>query len=234
MGSPDGLILLDPFPRRLDRIFDAPTRARLERLGRVLWHDGSPAPAAHLDAHLPDAVALIGQSPLDRARLDRAPKLRAVFNVESNFLPNIDYAECHRRGIPVLSTAPVYARPVAELALGMAISLARRMHEADAALRAGRERKDDNHDSFLLHGKTLALVGHGNLGRALVPLLRPFSPELLVHDPWVHPAVLREQGLVPAGLDECFARARVVFLLAASTSENAGRIGAARGWRPAG
>ena len=58
MGSPDGLILLDPFPRRLDRIFDAPTRARLERLGRVLWHDGSPAPASHLDAHLPDAVAL--------------------------------------------------------------------------------------------------------------------------------------------------------------------------------
>jgi phosphoglycerate dehydrogenase-like enzyme len=228
MGSPAGLILLDPFPRRLDRIFDAPTRARLERLGRVLWHDGSPAPAAHLDAHLPDAVALIGQSPLDRARLDRAPRLRVVFNVESNFLPNIDYAECHRRGIPVLSTAPVYARPVAEMALGMAISLARRMHEADAALRAGRERKDDNHDSFLLHGKTLALVGHGNLGRALVPLLRPFAPELLVHDPWVHPAVLREQGLVPAGLDECFARARVVFLLAASTDENSGRIGAAQ------
>ena len=55
--------------------------------------------------------------------------LRAVFNVESNFLPNVDYAECHRRGIPVLSTAPVYARPVAEMVLGMALSLARRIHE---------------------------------------------------------------------------------------------------------
>lgn len=226
MSSPDGVILLDPHPRRIDRIFDAPTKRRLERLGRVIWHDGSPASAEHIDRHLPETVALIGQSALDRSRLDRAPRLRAVFNVESNFLPNIDYAECHRRGIPVLSTGPVYAQPVAEMVLGMAISLARRMHEADAAVRSGKEFKGDNHDSFLLHGKPLAIVGYGNLGRALLPLLRPFSREILVHDPWVHPAVLRDQNVIPVSLDECFARARVVFLLAANTSENSGQIGA--------
>jgi phosphoglycerate dehydrogenase-like enzyme len=225
LSPSDAVILLDPHPRRIERIFDEPTKRRLERLGRVLWHDGSPAAADHIDRHLPQAIALIGQSPLDKARLDRAPHLRAVFNVESNFLPNLDYAECHRRGIPVLSTAPVYARPVAEMVLGMAIALARRIHEADAALRVGREFKGDNHDSFLLHGKPLALVGFGNLGRALLPLLRPFSREILVHDPWVHPAVLRELDVQPAALDECFARARVVFLLAANTSENTGRIG---------
>jgi phosphoglycerate dehydrogenase-like enzyme len=225
MEPNQGIILLDPHPRRLERIFDEPTRRRLERLGRVLWHDGSPAPDEHIDQHLPQTIALIGQSRLDKARLDRAPHLRAVFNVESNFLPNVDYAECHRRGIPVLSTAPVYARPVAEMVLGMAISLARRIHEADASLRAGRERKGDNHDSFLLHGKPLALVGFGNLGRALLPLLRPFSREILVCDPWIHPAVLRELDVIPAALDECFSRARVVFLLATITDENAGQIG---------
>ncbi len=225
MPSDDRIILLDPHPRRIDRIFDELTKRRLERLGRVIWHDGSPASAEHIDQHLPDAIALIGQSSLDKARLDRAPHLKAVFNVESNFLPNVDYAECHRRGIPVLSTAPVYARPVAEMVLGIAISLARRMHEADAAVRVGKEFKGDNHDSFLLHGKPLALVGFGNLGRALVPLLRPFTREIMVHDPWVHPAVLREIDLIPASLDECFSRARVVFLLAANTSENTGKIG---------
>ena len=225
MHPSESVILLDPHPRRIERIFDEPTKRRLERLGRVMWHDGSPAPAEHIDQLLPQAIALIGQSPLDKARLDRAPQLRAVFNVESNFLPNIDYAECHRRGIPVLSTAPVYARPVAEMVLAMAISLARRMHEADAALRIGKEFKGDNHDSFLLQGKPLALVGFGNVGRALLPLLRPFSREILVHDPWIDPAVLREAGVIPATLDECFARARVVFLIAAVTSENAGQIG---------
>jgi phosphoglycerate dehydrogenase-like enzyme len=225
MQPNEGVILLDPHPRRIERIFDEPTKRRLERLGRVIWHDGSPASAEHIDRYLPQTIALIGQSPLDKGRLDRAPHLRAVFNVESNFLPNIDYAECHRRGIPVLSTAPVYARPVAEMVLGMAISLARRMHEADAALRVGKEFKGDNHDSFLLHGKPLALVGFGNLGRALLPLLQPFSREILVHDPWIHPTVLRELDVIPASLDECFARGRVVFLLAANTSENTGQIG---------
>lgn len=222
---PKGIILLDPFPRKIERIFDEPTKRRLERLGEVIWHDGSPASAGHLDRYLPDTIAVIGQSALEKDRLDRAPQLKAVFNVESNFLPNIDYAECHRRGIPVLSTAPVYARPVAEMVLGMAISLARRIHEADAAVRAGKEFKGDNHDSFLLQGKPLALVGFGNLGRALLPLLRPFSREILVSDPWIHPSVLRELDLIPAALDECFARARVVFLLAANTSENTGQIG---------
>ncbi len=225
LSSSERIILLDPHPRRVDRIFDEPTKRRLEQLGRVIWHDGAPASDEHIERYLPETIALIGQSTLDQARLDRAPNLRAVFNVESNFLPNVDYAECHRRGIPVLSTGPVYAQPVAEMVLGMAISLARRMHEADAALRVGKEFKGDNHDSFLLHGKPLAIVGFGNLGRALLPLLRPFSREILIHDPWVHPSVLREIGVIPASLDECFARARVVFLLAANTSENTGRIG---------
>ena len=147
------LILLDPHPRFIDLIFDPPTKVRLEELGEVVWHDGSPASDSHIDRYLPETVALIGQTALPRERLDRAPKLKAVFNVESNFLPNVDYLECHHRGIAVLSTGPVFAKPVAEMALGMALASARRIHEADAAIRAGRESlygEADNHDSFLL------------------------------------------------------------------------------------
>ena len=223
------LILLDPYPRAVDQIFDAATRARLEALGEVVWHDGPPASDARLDRWLPRAAALIGQSSLDAARLARAPELRAVFNVEGNFLPNVDYAECQRRGVHVLTTAPVFARPVAEMALGLALSLARRLHEADAALRQGTETmygEGDNADSFLLGGRTLGLVGFGNVGHALLPLLRPFGGEILVHDPWIHPAVLRENGVTPAALEECFERAAAVFLLAATTTENSGQIDA--------
>ena len=223
------VILFDPYPRTLDQIFDAPTRARLESLGEVVWHDGPPATDAHLERWLPEAVALIGQSALDAARLARAPHLRAVFNVEGNFLPNVDYAECHRRGVHVLATSPVFARSVAEMALGLALSLARRIHEADAAIRQGTETmygEGDNADSFLLSGRTLALVGFGNVGRALLPLVRPFGGEILVHDPWIHPSVLRENGVTPVSLETCFDRATVVFLLAATTTENSGQIDA--------
>jgi phosphoglycerate dehydrogenase-like enzyme len=221
------LILLDPHPRPIDLIFDADTKARLEALGEVVWHEGSPATDAHIDRYLPNAVALIGQSALPKERLDRAPNLKVVFNVESNFLPNIDYTECHRRGIPVLSTGPVFAKPVAEMALGMALASARRIHEADSAIREGRETlygAGDNHDSFLLSGKTISFVGFGNLGRALLPLVRPFAGGILVYDPWIHPAVLREAGVSPASLTECFSRSSVVFLLATTTTENAGKI----------
>jgi phosphoglycerate dehydrogenase-like enzyme len=127
----------------------------------------------------------------------------------------------------VLSTGPVFARPVAEMALGMALSSARRIHEADRALREGRETlygEGDNQDSFLLSGKTLGIVGFGNLGRALLPLLKAFGGETLVCDPWIHSSVLKEAGVTPVSLEECFARSSVIFLLATATTENAGQI----------
>jgi phosphoglycerate dehydrogenase-like enzyme len=229
METSEGVILLDPHPRPVDLIFSPEDKARLERLGRVVWHDGSSAPDEHIEKYLPEAVAIIGQTPMPRERLERAPRLRLIANVESNFLPNVDYEECHRRNIHVVATGPVFAQPVAEMALGMALACARRTHEADAAIRRGDESlygEADNYDSFLLRGKTLGLLGCGNLGRALLPLLRPFSRDLVVHDPWIHPSVLRELGVEPVGFAELFERSRVLFVLAATTTENQGAIGA--------
>ncbi|MGE9294013.1 MAG: hydroxyacid dehydrogenase [Puniceicoccales bacterium] len=226
--SEQPLILFDPHPRPIDLLFSEAEKARLNRLGQVIWHEGTPAPDEYIDKYLPETTILVGQSALPKERLDRAPNLKAVFNVESNFLPNIDYEECHRRGIPVLSTAPVFSLPVAEMALGMALSLARRVHEADAAIRAGNETlygEGDNQDSILLTGRTTAIVGCGNVGRALLPLLKPFGGKILAHDPWIHPSVLRELGMVPATLEECFEQSAAVFLTGAVTTENAGGIG---------
>src|SRR5215213_841774 len=229
METQEGVILLDPHPRPVDLIFSPEDKARLERLGRVVWHEGSPAADEHVEKYLPDTVAIIGQTPMPRERLARAPRLRMIANVESNFLPNLDYEECHRRNVHVVATGPVFAQPVAEMALGMALSCARRIHEADASVRRGDESlygEADNHDSFLLKGKTLGLLGCGNLGRALLPLLRPFSRDVIAHDPWIHPSVLREMGVEPVGFGELFERSRVLFVLAATTTENQGAIGA--------
>lgn len=229
MSTKRPLILLDPYPRPIAQIFDAATKKRLESLGEVIWHDGTPASDAHIDKYLPEATILIGQSNLPKERLDRAPNLKAVFNVESNFMPNVDYLECHRRGIYVCATGPVFSKPVAEMSLGLALSCARRIHQADASIRAGTETlygEGDNYDSILLSGRTMSIVGFGNVGKALLPLLRPFGGEILAHDPWIHPTILREAGLVPATLAECFEKSTVVFLLAATTTENANGIGA--------
>src|SRR5205814_541179 len=80
-----------------------------------------PMPDEEVERLLPEVDVLIGQTPMPRARLDRASKLKAIFNVETNFLPNIDYQRCQERGIWVLSPAAAFAVVVAESALSMAV-----------------------------------------------------------------------------------------------------------------
>ena len=118
-------------------ICDAPTRARLEALGPLVVHEDGRMPDAMVEAHLREAVAIVGQTAMPAERLARAPRLRAIVNVEGNFLPNVDYAACLDRGVHVLNASPAFALPVAELALGMAIDLARGIGGADRAMRAG-------------------------------------------------------------------------------------------------
>ena len=231
MSAP--VILFDPFPRAAPLIFAGDMLERFERLGRIVGLPESAngkLPAALIEATLPEVAAIVGQTDLDAARLQRAPKLAAVINVEGNFAQNVDYAKCFRRGIQVLSVAPVFSQPVAEMALGFAIDLARGITKADALMRAGNEQYGlaGNRQSFLLRGQTMSLIGCGNLGRALIPLLLPFRPRLLIHDPWLPDTSIRELGGEPATLEAALSQARVIFALAGVTEENRGMLDRSR------
>ena len=215
-------ILLDPHPRTVPLIFSEEDRRRLEAAGTVIYPETQRVTDAFIDAHLPQATALIGQTALPKERLNKAPNLRAIFNVEGNFLPNIDYDECHRRNIHVLACGPAFSGAVAESALGMALASARGIVSHDAQFRNGTELWGgaSNTESFLIKGKTIGLIGCGNVGRALLPFLRPFSNEIIVHDPWLHAHLLEELNVKPVSLDEILTRARVLFVMSATTTEN--------------
>ena len=221
------LILLDPQPRTLDLICDAETRERLERLGRLIASDDRPMPDEVIEKYLPEATILIGQTAMPRERLNRAPKLKAIFNVEGNFLPNVDYEACAERGVYVLTPGAAFARSVAESALAMAIDLARGITAADRAFRAGVEKYGlaGNEDSFLFTGAPVGIVGFGDLGRTLRALLVPFRNPVSVFDPWLPPEVIRDHDCQPADLDPLLRSSRVVFVFASATSENQGFIG---------
>jgi phosphoglycerate dehydrogenase-like enzyme len=224
-GAP--LILVDPLPRTLDMICAPDVRARLEALGRLEVAEAAPMDAARVDALLPEAIAVLGQTDLPAERVARARKLRAVVNVEGNFLPNVDYAACRERGIHVLCASPAFAPAVAESALGMAIDLARGIGAADRAMRAGREAYglESNAGAFLLTGSPVGIVGFGDLGRALRRLLAPFGCPVRAFDPWLPDDAIRREGAEPADLDDVLRASRVVFVLAAATSDNAGFLG---------
>lgn len=220
-------ILYDPAPRATDEIFSPEALAELRSAHEVAEWRGEDR-AAFYTRHLPETDILISQQPMGADRLALAPHLRAILNVETNFLPNIDYDECFRRGIHVLAPGAVFAAPVAEMALGMALSLARNIHGEHAAFLRGEEKWlfEGNRESELLAGSTVGIIGFGDLGRALHRLLAPFAPRVQVHDPWLPPGHLRRLGVEPVGFDTLLAENRFVFVMATITTDNAGMIDA--------
>lgn len=221
------IILADPLPRTLDLIMTPEVRTRLEALGEVVICEDRPMPDDMIEALLPETVLIFGQTAMPRERLDRAPKLKAIINVESNFLPNIDYQACTERGIWVIAPASAFAAPVAEAALGMAIDLARGITEADRAFRAGREEWGlaGNARTFRFAGAPVGLIGFGDLGRQLRALIRPFRNTVRVFDPWLPEAIIRREDCLPASLEDTLSESQVVFVFASVTSENEGFIG---------
>jgi phosphoglycerate dehydrogenase-like enzyme len=217
------LVLLDTAPRSPDQIFRPETRARLEELFEVVEFDEE-----RVDHLLPQAFAIVGQPDLPLARIERAGKLRAVLNVEGNFLSNVDYAACFERGIHVLACGPAYGDAVAEYALGLALDLARGISREDRAFRAGQEKyvSGSTHDSVLLRHADIGLIGFGNLGRALRKLLAPFSPTLRVYDPWLPDNTLRRHDVLPCGLEDTLRQSRILFVLATVTGESEHLLGA--------
>jgi phosphoglycerate dehydrogenase-like enzyme len=226
MAAP--LILVDPRPRTMQVMLDADSRARLEALGHLVVHEGpGRMPDDLVDAHLPEAVAIVGQTELDAARIARAAKLRAVINVEGNFLSNVDYEACFARGIHVLVASPAFAPAVAEAALGMAIDLVRGISAADRAMRAGTEayELESNRGCFLLAGSDVGVIGLGDLGRELVRLIAPFRCRVRAYDPWLPELAVRAAGAEPCELDELLRASRVVFVFAGATTDNEAMLG---------
>jgi phosphoglycerate dehydrogenase-like enzyme len=226
--STSNRIFLSPAPRIVSDIFDENDLLRLRAVGDVLIHEGGPVTDAIFEENAAKAKIIIGQIDLPEPRLKRATSLRAVFNVEGNFLPNIDYAYCFRHGIRVLNISPIFAEPVAEAALGMAIDLARGITRSDRHFRQGTEQYGlvANIEAFSLFRQEIGFIGLGDLGRAILLLLRPFGCHVHAYDPWLSSEYIQTLGCKASSMDEVLQRSRLIFVVAGATSQNQGFLGA--------
>jgi len=217
-------IIIDPQPRTVDLIFDAKAQTQLANLADLTVFDAGPMPTEMLDEALPEAEIIIGQTDLPRERLERGAKLRAIFNVEGNYLPNIDYDYCFSRNIRVLIASPAFAVPVAEMALALALDLARGVSKNDRAFHERNEKYgfESNKDCFLFTGSRVGIIGFGDLARAFRPMVRPFRCPVKVHDPWLPERELLNNDCTPASLEEVLSTSDAVFVFASVTSENQG------------
>lgn len=227
-GAERPLVISAPEPRSLDLIFTPEARARFEAAYEVVETTADAVGALPADV-LARARYIVGQPPIDEATLAALASLRCVFNVETNLLDNMPYDELFRRGIHVVTTGLVFAEPVAELGLALALDLARGVTDADLAFREGRELwgGDGNGRARLISGSEIGIVGFGDLGRALNRVLAGFRARIRVYDPWLPPSVLRDAGVEPADLQTVLTQSDTVFVVAAVTTENRAFLGAA-------
>lgn len=221
------LVISAPDPRDLDLIFTKDARQALFDNYRIVECEADELD--QLDpAILGEASYVLGQPPISDELLGKLTSLRAVLNVEGNLFDNMPYDTLFARGIHVLTTMAVFAEPVAELGLAMALNLARGIIDADQAFNTGDETwgLEGNHNTKLLSGADVGFVGFGELGKAINKLLAGFQPNVIAYDPWLPESVLKQQGVSPASLDTVLKSSDFVFVVASVTSENEGFLSA--------
>lgn len=180
------------------RLFSPEDRARLERVGQVDWTESdAPIPVEPAVEILRDADVAIGswKSPGPTERLlAQCPKLRlwvhAAGSVKSMFGPHL-----RRHGLVLASCAPAIAEQVAEFTLGLLIVGLKRTFANAQANRAGAEPKPAG--AMSLAAATVGVIGASQVGRRLIDLLRPFSPRVLLFDPYVSDADAAALGATP-------------------------------------
>jgi D-3-phosphoglycerate dehydrogenase / 2-oxoglutarate reductase len=136
---------------------------------------------------------------------------------------NIDVAAATGRGIVVMNTPFGNSITTAEHALAMMMALARQIPQANASTHAGRWEKT----KFMgveLAGKTLGIVGCGNIGGVVADRARGLKMKVIAHDPYLSPERAEDLGVEKVDLDQLYARADFISLHAPATEATRGMI----------
>jgi D-3-phosphoglycerate dehydrogenase / 2-oxoglutarate reductase len=177
-----------------------------------------------LAAELADADALVVRSAVqaDAKLLESAPKLRVIGRAGVG-VDNIDTAAATHRGIVVMNTPGANAVAVAELTLGLMISLARSIPRANSTMHAGKWDKKTLQGQEL-RGKTLGIVGLGRIGLEVARRAASFGMNLIGYDPFVAPVIARENSVTLVPIDEIFKASDYLTLHVGLTTQTEGLI----------
>jgi len=177
-----------------------------------------------LNEALADADALIVRSAVqvDAALLASAPKLRVIGRAGVG-VDNIDIAAATHSGIVVMNTPGANAVAVAELTLGLMISMARSIPRANTTMHAGKWDKKSLQGQEL-RGKTLGIVGLGRIGLEVARRASAFGMNILGFDPFVAPVIARENNVTLVPIDEIFKSSDYLTLHVGLTTQTEGLI----------
>jgi D-3-phosphoglycerate dehydrogenase len=208
---------------------DLPASA-IELLSKEGWEVDarSGRSVEQLTADIADADAIVVRSAtkVTAALIHAAPHLRAIARAGTG-VDNVDVPAASARGIVVMNAPGASSISVAELTMGLLLSLARHMPGADAAMKQGKWEKK-KFQGTELRGKTLGLVGLGRIGQEVARRASAFEMRLVAYDPYLPPQIAADLDVELMSLDDLFSQADYVSLHMPSTPQTRNLVNAER------
>jgi D-3-phosphoglycerate dehydrogenase len=127
-----------------------------------------------------DGLIIRSRFTIDQTFLDAATKLKFIGRLGAG-LENIDTVYAEKKGIQLFSAPEGNRNAVGEHALGMLLSLFNHLRRADQEVRKGIWKREENR-GLELEGKTVGIIGFGNMGKAFAKKLRGFDCEVIFYD----------------------------------------------------
>ncbi len=197
----------------------------IERFGHLTVYDRSTADEVVERASEADII-ILNKTPLRAEHFDRLPRLRLVCVAATGF-DVVDVEAARRHGIPVCNCAAYGTGAVAQMVVAHLLEVCNRVGHYSELNRKGfwsNSRDFCCWDEPLveLAGKQLAVVGFGNIGRAVTDLLRPFGMKLSAVTS--KPAEALPTDVRKVSLAQAFAQSDVVSLNCPLTAQNRGFV----------
>lgn len=177
--------------------------------GEVRFAPPSPAPLAGqelIDFVGDSQVIVVGREKIDAAFLKACPKLKAISKYGVG-IDNIDLDALSQNNIEFYWQGGVNAQSVAELAVGMAISLLRRVQITCEQLRQGLWDKNGGRE---FSGRSIGVVGCGQIGKRVLGLAQAFGCELFLCDIEDRHDLARQMGARQLEYSELLKRCEVI------------------------
>ena len=157
--------------------------------------------------HQYDGLVIRSRFSIDKGFLEKALKLKFIGRVGAG-LENIDIDFANKKGIQLIAAPEGNRNAVGEHALGMILALFNKFKKADNEIRRGIWLREDNR-GIELEGKTIGLIGYGNMGKAFAKKLQGFESKVICYD--IKPNV-GDQNARQVSLQELFEETEVLSL----------------------
>jgi len=165
-----------------------------------------------------DGMVVRSRTKVRQPLIDICPHLKVIVRGGAG-LDTIDHEYARSKGIVVMNTPLANSASVAELAIGYMFMLARSLYKATATMKEEKWEKKA-FTGVELGGKTLGLIGYGNIGHQTARLALALGMQVLAYDPYV----TSQNGVILVTLDELLAAADYISLHLPKTKESANMI----------